>query len=241
MLDVENISYSIQDFNLSNARFSLQENKCLGVIGANGAGKSTLLNLIAGFLNPISGSVAIDKVSPQLWDDYRKKVILLNDKSFLIEELRVIEMILLYSYMKGISKKNCIEKIEKFRPYFFHKDSFLEKKITSLSLGMRKKLELMLVLTWSEQPYILLDEPFNSLDPLFSLQLVKLIQKMKQLKTFVVSSHSLEYLDSISDDILIIENGLVQYITQDERQNLYQKFLNQPQSFKDPTQILNEF
>lgn len=193
---------------LNNINLNLSAGNIYGLIGENGAGKSTLMKILT---NNISG--------------YRGKVYFFNEEKNYQKDIRkyisgIIEQPSNYDYLSGwqnicqyhrlynlnIDKKE-IEKIARE----FNMDRHLTKKVRKYSLGMKQRLYLMQIL--SVRPRILiLDEPFNGLDPNAMIVFKNFLKKLRQKQCIIlISTHILSELDDLCDYIFLMKNGEIKF------------------------------
>lgn len=216
-----NVSFGKQKV-LNNLNLSLKPNAINGLVGINGAGKTTLLNSIFGTKKADAGEI--------LWEG---RPITASDIGFLETEN------FFYPKMKG---REYLEIFALSNPAF-DPDAWnglfelpLNKLVEEYSTGMKKKLSIMAV-AGLDRPMLLLDEPFNGVD-LESNEKIKLVIKKlaDQGKTILITSHILETLTTLCDQISILMKGeiertserteydaLVQYLTQTISQSAQEK------------------
>lgn len=175
--------------------------RVFGIVGPNGSGKTTLLKIISGLINYNHGEIYIDGVK---LNDYHTKVI----ASF-IEEANF------YPGLTGIENLCYLLKISE-REIQAHQDIFeifqikeyIGKKFKSYSLGMRQRLGLVYTFL-QDKPYLLFDEPFNGLDP-SGVRIFKEVvndQVRAKGKTVIIVSHSINDLQELCDEIILINQG----------------------------------
>ncbi|HCY0818135.1 ATP-binding cassette domain-containing protein [Staphylococcus xylosus] len=184
---------------LKNVNTKINFGEIYGLIGKNGAGKSTLMKIIAGLEKQDSGSLSFVNN---------------NKKDILITGL--IESPALYPFL------NSVENLKKYNALFdkninnedisfFLKIVGLEntykKKVKNYSLGMKQRLGLAQV--FSVKPdFLVLDEPFNGLDPEITIRIKEYLNTLKKEGTCIlISSHQLNELDRLCDDISILNKG----------------------------------
>lgn len=145
---------------LSNVGLRIERGDVIGLMGKNGSGKTTLLNVIAGLIIPASGEVLSGE--PESDDSGRRKAVRCG---FMFDEPRFIEqytgamnlrMFARYCGVRDIDIEELMHRVGL--------DEANTTKVRSYSLGMRKRLCLALALM-GDPPLLLLDEPFNGLDP----------------------------------------------------------------------------
>ncbi len=208
-----------QVFAVDNISFQLGKGQILGVVGPNGAGKTTLINLMAGIYTPDAGTIAYfgssfntDAV------DIKNRLGILPDKLGLFEELKGEEYLYFVSRIYGQSKTETKKYIDELF-YFMDMEEEKTKYIYQYSTGMKKKLALAAVLIHSPD-IIVLDEPYESIDPIAIDNINTIIKKMTgRGVTAVITSQILPNIEKICTDILIIDKG--KKILEDKISNIH--------------------
>lgn len=210
MLNIRNLKYSYEKNDIKNDYdFSLyiKENEIVGIIGQSGSGKSTLLDLIAGFLNPLSGSITLNDVEISTLSAEARPLTTLFQKYNTFEHLSVIKNVLL-----GISTSFKPKKEDLAEAKMILKEVGLEgfeyKLASTLSGGQSQRVALARSLI-RKKPILLLDEPFTGLDIHTRekmLNLVKDISKKRNLYTIMVT-HDLSDCEKIANRVYKVENG----------------------------------
>jgi len=187
-----------QQFNLS-----LQPGNIYGLLGLNGSGKSTLLKSIAGLLYPLKGRVEVNG-----FQSGKREASFLSTVCFIPEEV----------YVPGITAERYVNLFAPFYP-LFNRDQFAtylqifdiatDKKLDKLSYGQQKKFVIAFGLACNTAT-LLLDEPTNGLDIPSKKQFRKLIASvMNEDRIMVVSTHQVRDLDSLIDQVIIVNNGVL--------------------------------
>lgn len=196
MINIENVNFSFNEKAvLKDVSLSLLDASIIGLVGLNGAGKTTLLELIAGYLKPKSGEINFsEKGKPNELLAY------LETNPFFYSNITGQE------YLELLTFKNKKFDIEKWNTFF---QLPLMDLIETYSSGMRKKLAFMGIMAL-DRKYILLDEPFNTLD-MESVEVLKLllVELKKKGKIIVITSHILETLTSTCDHLYYLLNGSI--------------------------------
>lgn len=187
----------IQDVNLTIAT-----GEVFGFIGPNGAGKSTTIRTLLGLLPPTSGSAKIfGKDIVEHGHDIRRKIGYLPSEVNYYDEMTSRE--LLEYHMRFYGEVNHA-RIEELAAYF---ELDLNRKITDLSLGNKKKCAILQTIL-HEPELLILDEPTSGLDPLMQNRFFDLLEDMnKKGATLFFSSHVLSEIQRICDRAAIIRNG----------------------------------
>lgn len=193
--------------------FSVPTGALFGFLGPNGAGKTTSLRILMGLLPPSSGVATIDgfdvtKDSLQV----RSRVGYLPDDVFLYDYLTGQQFLEFVADIRGIPQDLACEKIENYLE-FFKLDQVAGDYTANYSFGMKKKLALAGIVL-HDPKVLLLDEPFNGLDP----QAVKdfrelLVERVKVGTTVLFSSHVLEVVEKLVTDVGIIHEGSLRMVS----------------------------
>lgn len=186
---------------LKNVSFEIPRGKIIAFLGQNGAGKTTTLKIASGLLSFDHGEVLIEN---HPIEDSKKEVMFIPDYPFLYEELTGVEYIqfILDLFDLKTSKEEINHLIEK---YDLQKE--IEKKISNLSLGNKKKVTLLTSLL-NQPKLLLLDEFVSGIDPI-NMKKIKsiLLEYVQQGNSILMSTHQLEVAQSFCDSIILINDG----------------------------------
>lgn len=192
-------------------RFSLsvRPGEMIAVLGPSGAGKSTLLNLIAGFLQPASGSIMIENNDHTLTPPARRPVSMLFQENNLFTHLTVRQNIALGMDPRLKLNDAQRKKLEKIAGQMGI-TTFIDRLPGELSGGQRQRVALARCLV-REQPVLLLDEPFSALDPALRQEMLALVQEvcLRQQLTMLMVSHSIEDAARIAPRSVVIAEGRI--------------------------------
>lgn len=185
-------------------------NESFGLVGNNGAGKTTLFRMILDLVKATSGSVSIDGKNVQGNDEWKKHVGSFLDEGFLIPYLTPDEYFRFVSNLHGYSAADLKSFQEKFEVLFHGEITRQNKYIGDLSKGNLKKVGIAASFIGNPQ-VIMLDEPFENLDPTSQIRLKDLLQAERKLRqvTYLISSHDLNHVTEICDRIVLLEKGKV--------------------------------
>ncbi|GEO22925.1 hypothetical protein CQA01_34590 [Cyclobacterium qasimii] len=188
---------------LSDVYLKCKTNEVIGILGRNGTGKSTLLKIIFGSTDADNKSIRFDnKVFEKPFKE-GNLVAYLPQNQFLPKNQSVAQIIKIYFSDRNIRKK--LLSHNKIKPH-------LIKKITALSGGERRYFEVLLLLNLPV-PFVLLDEPFSALEPLFKSEIKALINTYRKEKGIILTDHDYVNLMEVSDQVLLIDQGVCRHIT----------------------------
>jgi len=205
MIDIQGVSKSYQRKPaLKNATLQLEQGKIVGLLGPNGSGKTTLLRILVSELRADSGNVSIDgvKLSPAL----KAHISGLTTSDFMPEGMTIQEAAGTYaSFFKDFD-------LARFHRLLKDVDLSPEMKISSLSKGMKSKLALALAISRNAK-LIVLDEPLDGVDPVAREEILRLISSgFSQDSTLLVTSHLINELERLLDEVYFIRDGEIRYI-----------------------------
>lgn len=195
---------------LTQLNLEVPDGTIFGLIGPNGAGKSTLIGILTGLLNYEHGDIYIDgkALNPENELDIKKKISSVLQPPLLFEQFTSLEFIEYVCDIYEIEKEGLIEKAFSLMDYFEIKD-FAKIKINKLSSGSRKKLAFTTAVL-VEPRIMLLDEPFEAVDVISIDRMKTILRKLKAKGvTIIVTSHILEVVENLCDDIAILHNGSI--------------------------------
>ncbi|ALP90315.1 MULTISPECIES: ABC transporter ATP-binding protein [Clostridium] len=228
MIEVNNVSFEIDGRTILNdINLKIPEGKIYGIIGPNGVGKTTLLRCLTGIYQTTKGLVKYD--GEDVYDNPKVKEIIgyVADENIMHPNFRVKDLIKFYkySYTKFDEKKfkelNEIFKIPE------------RKFIFQLSKGMKMRLSIMLAFSIHAK-YLILDEPTSGLDAILKNKLLKIFadEVYDNNTTIIISSHHLNELERICDDVAILDNGSISY--ENSLENMKNKIKKIQIAFDEP-------
>jgi len=186
---------------VDSATVSLESGRIYGLLGPNGSGKSTFMKLAAGLVHPTSGEIRI--MDEPISEQSRAHVVYMPTEAYF------------YSYMT-------IRQVGQFHTDFyadFSADTYqslvqtmglnMDMKVSSLSSGMSAKLKLAAAAARSAQ-IIMLDEPLNGIDLIArDVIMSTIIQLANENNTILLSSHLIDVMESILDEVIFIKQGRI--------------------------------
>ena len=175
-----------------------------GLLGPNGAGKSTLLQLAAGVLVPSSGAVRVYGESPADRPDVYRRVALVPERDALPGMMRARAFVSARAELLGV--RDVPAAVDRALT-LVELDTVASRRIDTFSKGMRQRVKLAAALV-HDPTLVLLDEPFNGLDPRQRLHMMRLLEERAAEGTAVLlSSHILEEIASVASNILVVLAG----------------------------------
>ncbi|MCA4900757.1 MAG: ABC transporter ATP-binding protein [Bacteroidota bacterium] len=189
---------------------TIGNNESFGLVGNNGAGKTTLFRMMLDLVKATEGVVTIDGKNVQGNDEWKKQVGSFLDEGFLIPYLTPNEYFRFVGNLHGYSAADLKSFLEKFEVIFHGEINGQNKYIGDLSKGNLKKVGIAASFIGNPQ-VIMLDEPFENLDPTSQIRLKELLQAERKLRqvTYLISSHDLNHVTEICDRIVLLEKGKI--------------------------------
>ena len=202
--------------------FTINDGDILGLVGNNGAGKTTLFRLLLDLLKADDGSVCYilpssdgegqetESVNPAESEAWKQHVGAYVDEGFLIDFLTPEEYFAFLGKVSGINQQETDERLKMFER-FANGEVFGQKKlIRNLSAGNKMKVGIISALL-RKPKIVILDEPFNFLDPTSQLVLKHLLTDYAHQTgaTILISSHNLQHTVDISTRIALLEHGQI--------------------------------
>lgn len=195
---------------LTDVYLSCHVGEVVALLGRNGSGKSTLLEIIFGSLHTDNKFIRADaKQIYGLWDR-RNLINYLPQDSFLPDRLMVQDIISLFCDAKN---KASISELDEIK-------NLLDKKIAHLSGGEKRLLEVYLII-YSKAKYILLDEPFNGIAPLYKEKIKEQIIQHTTYKGFIITDHDYRNVLDIATKTILIYDGGTREIKNKEELNTW--------------------
>jgi ABC-2 type transport system ATP-binding protein len=176
----------------------------VGLLGPNGAGKSTLIHMMAGFLAPSSGAVTIDGVPAWRSTDVYRTIGLVPEREALYENLTGWQFVLANARLHRLPDPEAAAEravaIVEMQPA-------KDRAVSTYSKGMRQRMKMATALV-HDPAVLLLDEPFNGMDPRQRLHLMELLRRLgEEGRTVLFSSHILEEVEQVASRIEVVVAG----------------------------------
>ncbi len=218
---------------VNEVSFECKPGRIFSLLGPNGAGKTTALRMIAGIINPTSGSAIVGGVDISKGnDEVKKRIGFLTGSTGLYERLNPDETLDFFGKIYKLPDA----KLKERKEYLFEKlgiNEFRKKRMGQMSTGMKQKVSIARTLIHDPE-VLIFDEPTSGLDVITADSIIDLIRESKENnKTVIFSSHIMSEVDLLCDDLAIINKGSIIYndsfdnFKKDMKaDNLTQEFIN---------------
>lgn len=191
---------------LDKINISIPQQTIFGLLGPNGAGKTTLIRIINQIINADEGVISV--FGEPLNANHIGKIGYLPEERGLYKKLKVGDQLIYLAQLKGLSRKEAIEKSKSWIRKF-DIASWWNKKVEDLSKGMAQKVQFISTVM-HEPRLIILDEPFSGFDPVNAQLITQEILELKQKGcTIIFSTHRMETVEDLCDDIALIHQAKV--------------------------------
>jgi ABC-2 type transport system ATP-binding protein len=193
---------------VDDVSFEVGKGEILGFLGPNGAGKSTTLRILAGFLGPTSGTVAIeghDVASDSF--EARRCIGYMPEAVPLYPEMRVVEYLRFRAELKRIPRAKRGASVDDAMTRAAVLD-VAHKRIEHLSKGYRQRVGLADAIV-ARPPIVILDEPTAGLDPNQIREVRELVRDLSRDHTVVLSTHILSEVEACASRVLLIHRGKI--------------------------------
>ncbi|HEU5380785.1 MAG TPA: ATP-binding cassette domain-containing protein [Ktedonobacteraceae bacterium] len=189
---------------IQNLSMEVREGALFGFLGPNGAGKTTTMRMILDLLRPESGRITwngteVRKIPRRFWG-------YLPEERGLYPKVRVEDQLLFLARLQGLSRLAASRRLDEWLERL-EMTEYRTQKVEALSKGNQQKIQFLATIL--HDPLILImDEPFSGLDPVNTAVLKDALLEMhRQGKTIIFSTHQLEQVEELCEDVLIIDHG----------------------------------
>ncbi|MFI9119197.1 ABC transporter ATP-binding protein [Streptomyces bikiniensis] len=173
-----------------------------GLLGPNGAGKSTLINMMGGFLDPSTGAVTLDGRTIWRNESVYRDIGVVPEREAMYDFLTGREFVVANAELQGLGAKEAQRALATVEMEYAQ-----DRKVSTYSKGMRQRVKMASALV-HDPSVLLLDEPFNGMDPRQRMQLMDLLRRMgADGRTVLFSSHILEEVEQLASHIEVIVAG----------------------------------
>ena len=188
--------------------FTINDGDILGLVGNNGAGKTTLFRMILDLLKPDEGTVTLDGINPAESEAWKDQTGANVDEGFIIDILTPEEYFAFLGKVNNISQEEVNERLKPYERLASDEIFGQKKLIRNLSAGNKQKVGIIAALFMTPK-LVILDEPFNFLDPSSQNVLKHVLTNYAKENhaTLLISSHNLAHTIDISTRIALLEKG----------------------------------
>ncbi len=210
VLSIQNLSRSFGDtLAVNGIDLEVRAGSFYGIVGPNGAGKTTTLSMVTGLLRPDSGSITVNGID--VWKDPEKAkrtIGVLPDRLRLFDRLTGAQLLYYAGVLRGLDGATVRSRVKDLARAFGLEDA-LNRLVTDYSAGMTKKVALASAMIHSPR-LLVLDEPFESVDPVSAANVIEILQGyVANGGTVVLSSHGMDLIQRVCDHVAIVVNGQV--------------------------------
>jgi len=229
-IQVNNLSFSYGKYQVLQIKdVGFEEGKAYGIVGKNGAGKTTFFKCLVNINTSYKGSIQID------YKDVRSNLSTLANVGIVLDDMNLYRNrtgMFNLKYFAGLRGGTSLERVYELANEL-ELTYALEKKVSTYSLGMMKKLQLLISLM-NDAKILIFDEPFRGLDAKTVEWFRNYLNELKkQGRTILISSHVQEDIESISDVVYVLEYGEFRHrfdLNDKEQKLIYTVEVSNPQA-----------
>ena len=190
--------------------YEINQGDMLGLVGNNGAGKTTLFRIMLDLLKADDGKVIINDIDVSQSEDWKSITGAFIDDGFLIDYLTPEEYFYVIGKMYGLKKEEVDERLIPFERFMSGEVIGHKKLIRNYSAGNKQKIGIISAMLHYPQ-LLILDEPFNFLDPSSQSIIKHLLKKYNEehQATVIISSHNLNHTVDVCPRIALLEHGVI--------------------------------
>lgn len=191
---------------LDGASFAVEPGRILGFLGRNGAGKTTTMRCVFGLVQPDSGSVDYDGQS--VTKETRLRFGYMPEERGLYPKMRVREQLIHFGRLSGMEAAEAATAADRWLDHLGLADR-ADAKVEDLSHGNQQRVQLATAIV-HDPDLLVLDEPFAGLDPIGVGSLTEVLREFAARGASILfSSHQLDLVEDVCEDIAIIHEGRV--------------------------------
>jgi ABC-2 type transport system ATP-binding protein len=205
MLETHNLTKRYNGFTaVDDLSFEVYQGDLFGLLGPNGAGKTTAIRTIMDIFKPDEGTIKVLGQPPGV---VRRRIGYLPEERGLYQDLKVLDVLVYLAQLKGtpggVAREQALSWLERIEL-----GEWAQHKVRDLSRGMQQKLQFVASVVHDPQ-LLILDEPFQGLDPINVDLLKRLIRELQsEGKTVMLSAHQMNLVEALCDRILLIDDGM---------------------------------
>ena len=206
-LEVKGATKKFGDFTaVDSLDLSIEKGQMYGFLGANGAGKTTTFRMILGLLDPTEGKIRWN--GEPITYASSPEIGYLPEERGLYPKMKVKEQLVYLAQLRNMPKAEAEKQVSRWLERF-EVPHYEDKKVEELSKGNQQKIQLVAALLHNPE-LLILDEPFSGLDPV-NVEMLKsaILDFQKQGATIIFSSHRMDHVEELCDDMSILDHGKV--------------------------------
>jgi ABC-2 type transport system ATP-binding protein len=207
MIEARELRKEYGDFAaVEGSSFAVDRGEVFGIVGPNGAGKTTTLKMLAGLLEPTSGSATVAGYDASE-TEMRQRLGFLPEESPLYEEMTPLSYLHFFADLYGVAEADAEKRIHGTLDDLdlTHR----ERRLGDMSKGMKRKVAIARSLI-NDPDVLIYDEPASGLDPLTTNYIIEFTEELAaEGKTIVFSAHNLYHVESICDRVAIMNEGAI--------------------------------
>ena len=199
--------------------YHFEKGKIYGLIGRNGAGKTTVMKCISGLLLSDAGTVCTEQGEVTKKDYLEHSILYVSDEPIYYNDLTVYEHLWMVCRLENMDKASAKREIDALVHKLCMKE-YLQYYPAALSKGTLQRMMLIMNFLRKDEN-ILLDEPFNGLDPVQLQQTLGICSEQRKKRSMLISSHDIESLGTICDEYLLFTpEGIKSYASDTDRETI---------------------
>ena len=204
-LMVEHIDKSFGQLHvIKDLSMEVKEGSIFGFLGANGAGKTTTMRMILDIIRPDTGRITWN--GKDMREMPRRNLGYLPEERGLYPKVEVQEQLIFLARLNGLSKSAAVKQLDEWLERF-DITGYRNMKVEELSKGNQQKIQFLATIL-HDPLLLIMDEPFSGLDPVNANLLKEAFLEMhRRGKTMIFSTHQLEQVEELCEDVLIIDKG----------------------------------
>jgi ABC-2 type transport system ATP-binding protein len=211
MIEINNLEKTFNNKTAVNiSSLTINKGEVVGLIGNNGAGKTTTFRLMLDLIQSDTGYVNINGTDVSKNENWKNITGSFIDSNFLIDFFTPDEYFTFIGKLYKLSDTEIKERLKKFDKFMSGEILNQKKYIRHFSSGNKQKIGIIGAMFINPE-ILILDEPFNYLDPSSQIEMKNLLQWLNTQfnTTIIISSHNLNYINDVSSRILLMEKGII--------------------------------
>lgn len=217
MIEVKNLTKKFGDkVAVDIPELRVAKGDAIGLVGNNGAGKTTLLRLALDLYQASTGAVLNHGADVSKSEEWKRMTAAYVDNGFLIEFFTPEEFFYFHGDVRGLDRSEVDRRLARFEKFMGGEILGQKKYVRNFSSGNKQKIGIVAALL-AEPEILILDEPFNYLDPSSQIEMKRILMEFNAPSpetgragmTMLISSHNLDHIVEVSNRILLMEGGKI--------------------------------